>query len=212
MYVDQRAGGTVVARFNANVEGHRTALLALLPAGAKIDVRSATWSDAELRGFIAQVEQEKEWFPTIGTKLFTVEIAGLDNLGGIDVRFDGLMAKASVIEAHFGNPPWLRAVWNGPGPWTGARGDLEILTVDASGHPVPLVDIYMRSEDERVDADPGYGIGTDEHGRLSRMNLPAVAYRVQAFTGGGGDDNVLVAEGRVIVPPSGRATIRLVIK
>jgi hypothetical protein len=210
MYVDQQAGGTVVARFTSNVDDHRTALLALLPAGAKVDVRSATWSDAELRGFIAQVEQESDWFPTIGTKLFTVEIADLDNFGGIDVRFDGLMAKAAAIEAHFGNPPWLRAVWNGPGEWTGARGDLEIYTRDAAGRPVPSLEIYMRSEDERVDADPGYGIGTDESGHLLRKNLPAVAYLVQAFTGYD-DERIQVAEGRVIIPPNGRATIRLVI-
>ena len=94
-----------------------------------------------------------------------------------------------------------------------ARGATsEILTVDASGRPVPLVEILMTSEDERVDADPGYGIGTDERGRLLRRDLPAVAYRIQGFTGGGGDDNVLAAEGRVIVPPDGRTTIRLIIK
>ena len=126
MFVDQQTGGTVVARFSANVAEHRAALLALLPAGAKVEVRSATWTNAELQGFIARVEQERAWFPTIGTELFTVEIAGLDNLGAIDVRFDGPKAAAGAIEAHFGNPPWLRAVWNGPGEWTGPRGDLEI--------------------------------------------------------------------------------------
>lgn len=210
MYVDQQAGGTVVARFGANVDDHRTALLALLPAGAKVDVRSATWTDLELRAFIAQVEQEREWFPTIGTKLFTVEIAGLDNLGGIDVRFDGPIAAASAIEAHFGYPPWLRAVWNGPGEWTGARGELEIYTRDAAGRPVPL-DIVVDSEDDRVSVNSDIGYGTDEHGHLLHKNYPAVAYLVRAFRGSG-DERVQVAEGRVIVPPNGRATIRLIIK
>jgi hypothetical protein len=210
MYVDQQAGGTVVARFKANVDKHRTALLALLPAGAKVDVRSATWSDAELRGFIAQVEQETDWFPTIGTKLFTVEIAGLDNLGGIDVRFDGPKAKAGAIEAHFGNPPWLRAVWNGPGEWTGARGDLEVYTSDAAGRPVSMVDIVVDSEDDRVTVNSDIGFTTDELGHLLHKNYPAVAYRVRAFRGSG-DERVQVAEGRVIVPPNARATIRLIV-
>jgi len=211
MFVDQQAGGTVVARFKANVSEHRTALLSLLPAGAKVDVRSATWTDAELREFISRVELERGWFPTIGTELYTVEIGGLDNLGGIDVRFDGPAASASAIEAHFGNPPWLRAVWNGPGEWTGARGDLEVYTTDAVGRPVPLLEIDVISQDERIDADPGYGIGADEHGHLLRKGLPAVVYLVRAFRGSG-DERVQVAEGRVIVPPNERASISLIIK
>ncbi len=50
-----------------------------------------------------------------------------------------------------------------------------------------------------------------EHGHLLRKNLPAVSYAVRAFSGYG-DERVQVAEGRVIVPPNGRATIRLIIK
>lgn len=211
MYVDQKAGGTVVARFKANVNEHRTALLALLPAGAKVDVRSATWSDAELRGFIAQVEQESDWFPTIGTKLFTVEIAGLDNLGGIDALFNGPKGAAGAIEAHFGNPPWLRAVWFGPLEWTGPRGDLEVYTRDSAGRRVPMVDIVVDSEDDRVSVNTDIGFTTDEDGHLLHKNYPAVAYRVRAFRGSG-DDRVQVAEGLVIVPANGRATIRLIIK
>lgn len=211
MFVDQQAGGTVVARFTTNVAEHRTALLALLPAGAKVEVRSATWTDAELREFISRVELERGWFPTIGTDLYTVEIGGLDNLGGIDVRFDGPATSASAIEAHFGDPPWLRAVWNGPGEWTGARGDLEIYTTDAAGRPVPLLGIDLNSEDDRVDVMGGIGYGTDEHGHLLRKRLPAVAYLVRAFRGSG-DERVQVGEGRVIVPPNGRALIRLIIK
>lgn len=211
MFVDQQAGGTVVARFKGNLAEHRSALMAILPAGANVEVRSATWTDAELKGFIDLVEQEGDWFPTIGTELFTVEIGGLDNLGAIDVRFDGPKAAAGAIEAHFGNPPWLRAVWNGPLEWTGERGDLEILTMDGTGHPVPLVEVDLHSEDERVDADSGIGYGTDEHGRLLRTNLPAVVYLVQAFTRIG-DDRVLVAEGRMRVPANARASIRLIIQ
>lgn len=211
MFVDQQTGGTVVARFSANVAEHRAALLALLPAGAKIEVRSATWTNAELQGFIARVEQERAWFPTIGTELFTVEIGGLDNLGAIDVRFDGPKAAAGAIEAHFGNPPWLRAVWNGPGEWTGARGDLEIVTTDAAGDPVPLLEIDVHSEDERVDASGGVGRGTDERGYVLLRNYPAVVYLVRAFKRVG-DERVPVAEGRIRVVGNGRTTLRLIVK
>jgi len=54
-------------------------------------------------------------------------------------------------------------------------------------------------------------MGTDERGKLLRKDLPAVAYLVQAFTGYD-DERVMVAEGRVVVPPNGRATLRLIIK
>jgi hypothetical protein len=79
MYVDQTAGGTVVARFEANVEAHQAALEALLPAGARVDVRAATWTEEELRSFISRVEKERDWYATIGTELVTVEIAVLDH-------------------------------------------------------------------------------------------------------------------------------------
>lgn len=210
MYVDQKAGGTVVARFKANVEAHRAALLALLPAGAKFDVHSAKWSEAELREFIAGVEQERDWFPSIGTKLFTAEIAGLDNLGGIDVRFDGPMAAAAQIEAHFGNPPWLRAVWNGPGEWAGARGDLEIYTTDSSGRPLS-VDIDLSPVFPFQVEDDDIGWRTDDRGHLLRTNLPAIAYHVRAFEGTG-DDRRLVAEDQVTVLANARNIIRLVVK
>ena len=209
MYVDQQAGGTVVARFKANVEEHRRALLALLPAGAKVDVRSARWTDEELLGFIDRVEQERDWFPTIGTVLFTTEIAVLDNL--VDARFDGPVGAAGAIEAHYGNPPWLRAVWNGPGEWTGARGDFDVYTVDPAGRPVPYVEIDLASVDPFLVDTGAIGWRTNKRGHLLRENMPAVAYRVRAFQWIG-DERVAVGEALVTVPANGRTAIRLIIK
>ena len=211
MFVDQQAGGTVVARFKANVAEHRLALLAWLPVGARVDVRSAAWTDEELLGFIARVERERDWFPTIGTVLFTVEIAVLDNL--VDARFDGPdPAAAGAIEAHYGNPPWLRAVWNGPGEWTGARGDLDVYTTDPAGRPVPDLDIDFAAVDPfRVDGNAGFGLGTVKEGHLLRENMPAVAYLVRASRWIG-DRYVAVGEGLVTVPANGRTAIRLIIK
>jgi hypothetical protein len=210
MFVDQQAGGTVVARFKANVAEHRSALLALLPVGAKVDVRSARWTDEELLGFIDRVEQERDWFPTIGTVLFTAEIAVLDNL--VDARFDGRdPTAAGAIEAHYGNPPWLRAVWNGPGEWTGARGDIDVYTTDPAGRPVPYVDIELASVDPFLVDTGAIGWRTNKRGHLLRENMPAVAYRVRAFQWIG-DERVAVGEALVTVPANGRTAIRLITK
>lgn len=214
MNVDQRTGGTVVARFKANVAAHRDALLAWLPPGAKVEVREATWSEAELREFITLVEQDAAWFSTNGIEFYAANIGGLDNLGGIDVRFRGPKATADVaaasIEAHFGNPPWMRAVWDGLLEWTGPRGTLEIRTVDAAGRLAPSIDIVVDSLDDRVSVNTDIGFMTDERGKLVHTNYPAVGYRVRAFEGFG-DDRKVIGEGRVTVPANGRIALRLVV-
>jgi hypothetical protein len=100
MFVDQQADGTVVARFKANVDEHRLALLAWLPVGAKVEVRSAAWTDEELRGFVARVEQEHDWFPTIGTALFTVEISVHGGLGWMTNKQGHLLRKNMPAVAY----------------------------------------------------------------------------------------------------------------
>ena len=120
LFIDQEQGGIVVARFRANVDEHRRALSALLPADAGFEVRPTHWTEAELEAFIDVVTEDADWFPTIGTRLYTAEIDVIDNV--VDVRFTGIdPSAAGEIEAHFGDPPWLRAVWDGPPPW-GAPG------------------------------------------------------------------------------------------
>jgi hypothetical protein len=209
MYVDQTAGGTVVARFKANVAAHQAALAAVLPAGALVEVRAATWTDEELRSFIGRVEKERDWYATIGTELVTVEIAVLDHL--VDARFNGGDPEAAgAIESHYGSPPWLRAVWNGPSDWTGPLGELEIYTSDAQGRPVPEVDIEVNAANPyEVDVSGGVGWMTDRQGYLLRPNMPAVDYLVKAFRWVGAE-RVLVAEASVSVPANDRIQLRLV--
>ena len=211
MYVDQTAGGTVVARFKANVNAHQAALGAMLPAGARVEVRAATWTDDELRSFISRVEEERDWYATIGTELVTVEMAVLDHV--VHARFNGPdPAVAEAIEAHYGSPPWLRAVWNGPGEWAGPIGELEIYTTDAQGLPVPDVDIEVDAENPyEVDVSGGVGWMTDSQGYLLRDNMPAVDYRVKAFRWIGAE-RVPVAEAAVSVPANDRIQLRLVVE
>jgi hypothetical protein len=137
LYIDQAAGGRVVALFKANLAEHEQALRALLPVDANFEVRSATWSTQELDTFMTQVEGERDWFPTIGTSFYTVEPGNVRDFAGVRVLFKGPDASAAdAIEAHFGSPPWLRAIWYGPEEWTGPRGDLEIYVRDTAGRPV----------------------------------------------------------------------------
>jgi hypothetical protein len=107
VYIDQGGGGTVVARFHANVDRHRAALEAILPADARVEIRSAAWSRTELRIFIERVSAESSWFPTVGLELEGVEIAVADNL--VDVRFRGDPSLGATVAEHFGMPPWLRS-------------------------------------------------------------------------------------------------------
>jgi hypothetical protein len=179
LYVDQQRGGLVVAMFEANVDQHRRALHALLPPAAQIEVRSTSWSRQELNAFIERVLADREWFTSVQTRLSTAEISQVDNV--VDVRFNGDPDRAGVIEQHFGDPPWLRAVWNGPLPWTGPRGDLLVVVTDALGNPGAGLDVRITPVDASVSAPAGVAYTTDSEGQSLRQNLPAVSVRVQVL-------------------------------
>ncbi len=212
LYIDQDAGGRVVARFKANLAEHEQALRALLPAGANFEVHPATWSTEELGAFMTQVEAERDWFPTIGTSFYTVEPGNVRDFNGVRVLFKGPDASAAAaIEAHFGNPPWLRAVWYGPEEWTGARGDLVIFARDAADRPVAGLTIGLVSLDERVRSGELAWMTNKDGRRILVKNLPAVFYLVRATDYVGGE-LVVLGEARVLIDPNGRTTVTVVIR
>jgi hypothetical protein len=111
-YIDQKASGAVI-EFKANLERHRAALAAL-PLDGPVEVRQATWSLKELQGFLRQVKAEQAWIESTGARYVDPLVMELDNV--VVIRFEGPPGLEDVIEAHFGNPHWLQARWQGVGP------------------------------------------------------------------------------------------------
>lgn len=212
LYIDQAAGARVVALFKAHLAEHEAALRALLPPDANFEVHPATWSNEELRGFMAQIEQERDWFPTIGTSFYAVESGALDDFNRIRLRFKGPDPDAAAsIEAHFGNPPWLYVIWYGPEDWTGARGNLEIYVRDTAGRPVAGLTVGVRSLDERVRGGEDAWITNKDGRRIFIKNLPAVAWQVFARDHVRGE-LVVLGKARVEIRPDDLTTVTVIIK
>lgn len=110
-YISQEASGVVV-EFKANLEGHRAALAAL-PLDGPVEVRHATWSLKDLEGFLQKVKAELAWIESTGARYVNPLVMELDNV--VVIRYEGPRGLEDVIEAHFGNPSWLQAMWEGLG-------------------------------------------------------------------------------------------------
>lgn len=172
-------GSGVIIEFKNQVDRHRTALSNLVADPKLIEVREVEWSLRDLEGFIEQVEAERNWFESVGLRFLQVDHRVNENF--IHVDFVGRSEDAaSAVEAHFGNPTWLRAEWAGPPPWTGPLADLVIKVTDSRGRPVPGLWCEVVSEDPRVRTGSDTLFGTDSDGICEgTRNLPAVAYQIR---------------------------------
>jgi hypothetical protein len=176
-FYDEQKRNMLVITFKSNVQAHWEALLAYLPRGTVFEVRQVEWSAVELDAFADLVEAEKAWFPTIGAQFWSASAFEREDV--VDVRYLGPQDAGPLIEAHFGNPSWIRAQRDGPLPWTGATGDLVIDVVEADGRPVRDVWFSFDSEHSEVVVNSALPITTNTEGRCVVKRLPAVAYLVR---------------------------------
>lgn len=181
-----------------------------LPSGHDV----ARWlAVVGMRLAIDEQRRRRRWgFLAIGTSFYTVEPGNVRDFSGIRVLFKGPDASAAAaVEAHFGNPPWLRAIWYGPEEWTGARGDLVIFARDAAGRPVAGLTIGLVSLDERVRSGELAWMTNKDGRRILVKNLPAVSFlvRAQDYVGG---ELVVLGKARVQIAPDGRTTVTVIIK
>lgn len=202
-YMDQRASQAFIAMFKDEAPRHQAALSNLLPQ-ARIEVRDVDWSTPDLNTFLKLVEAEQAWFATIGVQYLTADRSITEDFVSVD--YLGPVAAEELIEAHFGNPTWLDVERQGPLPWTGPRGNLVIDVVDQNGRPVPGLWCQFVAEDPEA-ASPGEDIfGTDDSGRCSLANLPAVAYRITLHRFVENDHYEHIKEFRVVLSPGGTTT------
>ena len=179
-YINLKGSGVVVDIAH-NVERHRRTLRNLVADPKLVEVQEVKWSLAELEGFIVKVEAERAWFETIGVEFMQVDRRVTDNFVHVDYMAR-TEAPSAAIEAHFGNPPWLRAEWAGPPPWTGPRADLVLRIRDEEGRPGIGIRCDIQPHDEDVGVDLGEVVyATDTAGVCQAKNIPAVTYRVRLF-------------------------------
>ncbi len=155
----------------------RQRLQALLPPGAKVDVRQVAYSLRDLEARLQEVEARASAIEPLGAKLYTAELNVVDNT--VDVLVDANdRAVTGEIEALFGDPPWMHVVWNGRLPWRGQRGDLDVRVTDPAHKP--LEGYACSLESDRVDTGEDL-IGVDETGHCRFPNYPATEYRLRIY-------------------------------
>lgn len=176
-YLNQATGGIIVS-FKNRVERHRAAIANLFSRSAKVEVRQVEWSSRELDRFATQINEERAWFETIGVRFISADRSIKDDF--VSVHYLGPIEAVVPIEGHFGNPTWLRAEWDGPGPWTGPRGDLEIHVTDSAGRPVPNIWCELKTENRMVGNEFFESfIRTGPAGVCEFRNWPAIVWQVR---------------------------------
>lgn len=205
-FIDQAAGGAVVAQFTSNLERHERHLRALLPAGARFEVREVRWSRAELDRFAGEIIAEQDWFTTLGLEFYAAEVDEEGNL--VRVRYRGPRdERDGVIAAHFGTPDWLLLVATPP-RWTGPIGDLTIQIVDRDGRPVQLTCLIGTADPAAPNIERA--MGSREDGICQWDNLPAVRFHITITASTDGDDDIIVDDRIHLVPP-GPSILRIVV-
>lgn len=203
-YINLKGSGVIVDIAH-NVSRHRATLRNLVTNPKLIEIHEVTWSMAELQGFMEQVESERPWFARIGVEFMQVDRAVTDNFVHVDYMAR-TEAPSATIEAHFGNPSWLRAVWAGPPPWNGPSGDLTIRIRDAGGRPGIGIRCDIRPQNPDAGVDLGEVVyATDMEGVCTAKHIPAVKYRIRLFRWmQNHEERIPIDDLLVALPPAGR--------
>ena len=171
MFVDTPAG-SVIAQFTRDLPAHRQALAALLHPDAKLEIRPAQWTLAELKALNQSVRDDEAWFESIDTELIAngVDVSG--NKVQVTIRTNREDDVAPEVLTHF-NAAERMAVLFGGGIWTGGSGDLVVVVRDPNGNPLPNLECAIEADDpDAFRGDPTL-FETDDRGRCRYRNIPA---------------------------------------
>ena len=203
-------GARMVILLKGDVTEHAAVLAMLLP-DARFEVRSAQWSTADLRNFVAQVEADRAWFESIGAELETADISDKDS--SVRVRYRSASdAVGTLILSHFNSPEWMDVRHVGARFWTGALGTMSVSVVDGAGRAIEGAHCSWSPTDASVDGNSAEAFVTGTDGVCTNRYLPApVTYRVVVSFQPASGPKVSV-EGFGTTKPDNVTRVRLVLK
>jgi hypothetical protein len=187
-------GPLVVLAFTDDVELHQSEATALF--GQRVVVRPARYSRAELNAFVEAVNDQRDWFLTIGAELHGTDVNEPTN--SVDVHYLGPdQTVETLIRARFAESDWLHSVYDGPLPWTGPVGDLALTVVDPKGRPVS-VECLLYTLDPRVRHED---IRNFRDGKCVFPSIPAVEWLVDVTFDAAGQNKTVTK--KLVVPADG---------
>ena len=164
--------GLVIAQFTADLPAHRQALASLLNPDAKLELRPARWTLAELKALNQSVRDDEAWFESIDTELVANGIDVSGNQVRITIRTNRQDDVAPEVLTHF-NAAGRMAVLFGGGIWTGGSGELIVVVRDPAGNTLPNLECTIEADDpDAFRGDPTL-FETDDRGRCRYRNIPA---------------------------------------
>jgi hypothetical protein len=191
-YIDQQRGGLIVIQVYRGVERHRAALARMLPARVLWEVRLVDDHILEMEALAEVIQDEREWFATIGAELLDVYVnAPLD--GGI-VELTYLSDRrdlAPLIQERFGPHDWLVVDWAGvPMGGRGTEGDLIVGVMNRWGAPVIGAPCHLGDLRDT----------TDVEGQCIFVEIVAEPYRLLVLSGPEPDSTAIVDREVEVVP------------
>lgn len=190
----------VVLAFSDRVPEHRVEVDALF--GDKAIVREVQFSLVQLQLFIKTMGADRAWFSSVGAEVVDFGIDEALNSVQVHLRSTDPAIEGSARE-RFGDTGWMQFTYDGPGPWKGAVGDLEVTVVDTDGQPA-AVECLLGTVDPRVQ-DEKFSFAAD--GKCFYRDLAAVKWSLRVdYDGQPGGEPVITD---FLVPPDGveRATV-----
>ena len=168
----------------------------------KVIVREVQFTLAELQGFMAAVVADEAWFSSVGGEVVDIGIDQAMNSVSVHIRSPDEVIERQARE-RFSDTGWMQFTYDGPGPWKGPVGNLEVTVVDRNGKPAAVA-CLIGSTDPRVQAETSM-FAPD--GKCFFQDLAAVKWGLRVTYDFGGDSQIVLAD--YLVPAAGveRATV-----
>jgi hypothetical protein len=203
-------GRTVVLLMKGLVETYAEELRKLVPAGAPVDVRAASYTLPELEAKAAGIFRDGNWFAGQRLELDGAEV-GAD--GHVQLRYrGGVGEEADLIAEHYGRPDWLTVSWEGPAQWKGPVGTVRLMVRDQDGRPVADAYCIVEPVDPSISYEPGVAFTTNKDGVCRLPYVPAVKVVAKVWRQGQPLQGAPAGDERATVPPNREVPVTVVLE
>jgi hypothetical protein len=210
LYVDQAGGGVVVALFTADTDKHLDALRRTVHPNARIVVREAQFTEAELEEIHERLSRNVEWFRRVDVTLLGISMDVPGNRVAVLVADADPHAVDALLRKQFATDDRVEVTDGGESLELLPRGSLEGRVIDANGNPLVGLDIQAIGDVGAAEPDGGVGYSTRPDGTFQIPSLAAMGWEVRAVDLMRGETGLVIGSARVVVRPRETAFVQIV--